>query len=124
MRVRPHFGEVVQVRTGGPGDDTLADVRAHRRAVAAHVAEGSAGSRAGARRTVHRGSCAVLVDRRAEWGARDGYRARSSAGRVDARPYPVRSTVALAQPRHPLPGPAAQPRSWKARCTAAGRCSR
>ena len=41
--VRPYFGEVVQVRTGGPGDDALADILAHRRAVAAHVAEGQRG---------------------------------------------------------------------------------
>jgi polysaccharide biosynthesis protein PslF len=39
----PHFGEVVQVRTGGPGDESLADIRAHRRAIAAHVAEGQRG---------------------------------------------------------------------------------
>ena len=37
--VRPHFGEVVEVRTGGPGEDTLGDVRRYRRAVAALVAE-------------------------------------------------------------------------------------
>lgn len=36
--VRPHFGEVVEVRTGGPGDDSLADIRRNRRVVAAHVA--------------------------------------------------------------------------------------
>lgn len=41
--VRPHFGDVVQVRTGGPGEDTLADVRRHRRRVAALVAEAPAG---------------------------------------------------------------------------------
>ncbi|WP_319456313.1 MULTISPECIES: glycosyltransferase [unclassified Mycobacterium] len=41
--VRPHFGEVVEVRTGGPGDETLADLRRYRRAVAAHVAEGKPG---------------------------------------------------------------------------------
>jgi polysaccharide biosynthesis protein PslF len=40
--VRPHFGEVVEVRTGGPGEDTLSDVRRHRRAVAALVAEAPA----------------------------------------------------------------------------------
>lgn len=38
--VRPYFGEVVEVRTGGPGDDTLADLRALRREVEAHVAAG------------------------------------------------------------------------------------
>lgn len=41
--VRPHFGEVVEVRTGGPGEDTFGDVRRHRRAVAALVAEAPAG---------------------------------------------------------------------------------
>ena len=41
--LRPHFGEVVQVRTGGPGEDSLADIRVHRRAVAAHVAEAQRG---------------------------------------------------------------------------------
>ena len=38
--VRPHFGEVVEVRTGGPGDDTVAELRRLRRDVAAHVAGG------------------------------------------------------------------------------------
>jgi glycosyltransferase involved in cell wall biosynthesis len=41
--VRPHFGEVVEVRTGGPGDESVADLREYRRAVAAHVAQGPAG---------------------------------------------------------------------------------
>ncbi|BDX33881.1 hypothetical protein TUM20985_44280 [Mycobacterium antarcticum] len=38
--VRPYFGNVVEVRTGGPGDHTLADLRRLRRDVAAHVAHG------------------------------------------------------------------------------------
>ena len=38
--VRPHFGDVVEIRTGGPGDDTLADLRALRRDVAAEVQRG------------------------------------------------------------------------------------
>ena len=41
--VRPHFGEVVEVRTGGPGEDTVGDIRRHRRAVAALVAEAPGG---------------------------------------------------------------------------------
>jgi glycosyltransferase involved in cell wall biosynthesis len=41
--VRPHFGDVVEVRTGGPGDDTLADVRRHRRAVERYIAEAPTG---------------------------------------------------------------------------------
>lgn len=38
--VRPHFGEVVEHRTPGPGNATLADVRRHRSAVRALVADG------------------------------------------------------------------------------------
>lgn len=38
--VTPYFGEVAQVRTGGPGDDSLADLRRVRRDVAAQVAAG------------------------------------------------------------------------------------
>lgn len=41
--VRPYFREVLQVRTGGPGSDTLSDVRRHRAAVARHVAGAPAG---------------------------------------------------------------------------------
>lgn len=41
--VRSYFGEVVEVRTGGPGEDTLADLRRQRREVAAHVARGQRG---------------------------------------------------------------------------------
>ena len=41
--VRPHFGEVVEVRTGGPGDESLADLRQYRRAVAELVAQGTPG---------------------------------------------------------------------------------
>jgi len=41
--VRPHFHDVVEVRTGGPGVDTLRDIRAYRRAVAAAVASGPPG---------------------------------------------------------------------------------
>ena len=41
--VRPYFGDVVQVRTGGPGDDTLADIRRNRKAVASHVAAAPSG---------------------------------------------------------------------------------
>jgi len=41
--VRAHFGEVVEVRTGGPGDESVADVRRYRKAVAAHVAQGKPG---------------------------------------------------------------------------------
>ena len=41
--VRPHFGDVVEVRTGGPGDDTLADVRRHRRAVERYIADAPTG---------------------------------------------------------------------------------
>lgn len=41
--VRPYFGDVVEVRTGGPGDDTLADLRRLRREVAAHVVAGERG---------------------------------------------------------------------------------
>ena len=36
--VRPHLGNVVQVRTGGPGENTLSDIRRHRRAVESYVA--------------------------------------------------------------------------------------
>jgi glycosyltransferase involved in cell wall biosynthesis len=36
--VRPHFGEVCEVRTKGPGGDTVREVRGYRRAVAEHVA--------------------------------------------------------------------------------------
>lgn len=41
--VRPHFGEVVEVRTGGPGDESLADLRQYRKAVAELVAQGAPG---------------------------------------------------------------------------------
>ncbi|MCP9273788.1 glycosyltransferase family protein [Mycolicibacterium arenosum] len=41
--VRPYFGDVAQVRTGGPGEDTLADARRHRRAVAQLIADAPAG---------------------------------------------------------------------------------
>lgn len=41
--VRPYFGDLVEHRTPGPGNATLADVRRHRRAVARLVAEGPAG---------------------------------------------------------------------------------
>jgi hypothetical protein len=41
--VRPYFGELVEHRTPGPGNATLADVRRHRRAVARLVAEGPPG---------------------------------------------------------------------------------
>lgn len=40
--VRPYFADVVQHRTPGPGNATLADVRRHRRAVRDLVAEGPA----------------------------------------------------------------------------------
>jgi polysaccharide biosynthesis protein PslF len=41
--VRPHFGQVVEHRTPGPGSDSLADVRRHRRVVAGLVAGGAPG---------------------------------------------------------------------------------
>jgi hypothetical protein len=41
--VRPHFGEVVEHRTGGPGTDSLADIRRHRKSVAGLVAAGPPG---------------------------------------------------------------------------------
>ncbi len=41
--VRPHFGEVVEHRTPGPGAESLADVVRRRRAVARSVAEGPPG---------------------------------------------------------------------------------
>lgn len=37
--VKPHFGDVVEVRTRGPGGDRVRDILAYRRAVAALVAE-------------------------------------------------------------------------------------
>ncbi|MCV7252112.1 glycosyltransferase family 4 protein [Mycobacterium hackensackense] len=41
--LRPHFGEVVEERTAGPGIDTLADVRRHRARVRTLVADGPPG---------------------------------------------------------------------------------
>ncbi len=41
--LRPHFGEVVEHRTGGPGSDSLADLRRHRREVARLVEQGPPG---------------------------------------------------------------------------------
>lgn len=41
--LRPHFGEVVEERTAGPGRDTLADVRRHRARVRELVAGGPPG---------------------------------------------------------------------------------
>jgi hypothetical protein len=41
--VRPHFGEMVEDRTAGPGADSLADIRRHRRAVADLVEAGPPG---------------------------------------------------------------------------------
>jgi glycosyltransferase involved in cell wall biosynthesis len=41
--VRPHFGEVVERRTSGPGTDTLRQIRQHRKAVADLVAAGPSG---------------------------------------------------------------------------------
>ena len=41
--VRPYFGELVEVRTGGPDDDGIADIRRYRRAVRKLVAEGEPG---------------------------------------------------------------------------------
>lgn len=41
--VSPYFGEVVQVRTNGPGEDSLAEVRRHRKSVAGHVATAPGG---------------------------------------------------------------------------------
>ncbi|MDP9167331.1 MAG: glycosyltransferase [Actinomycetota bacterium] len=38
--VKPHFDDVVEIRTGGPGDDTVAGLRALRRDVAAEVQKG------------------------------------------------------------------------------------
>ncbi|MFV1363014.1 hypothetical protein AAHH97_06060 [Mycolicibacterium elephantis] len=37
--VKPHFGDVAEVRTRGPGGDRVRDILAYRRAVAALVAE-------------------------------------------------------------------------------------
>lgn len=41
--LRPHFGEIVEDRTAGPGLDTVADVRRHRARVRRLVAEGPPG---------------------------------------------------------------------------------
>jgi glycosyltransferase involved in cell wall biosynthesis len=41
--VRPHFGEVAEHRTGGPGSDSLADLRRHRKAVTQLIAQGPPG---------------------------------------------------------------------------------
>lgn len=41
--LRPHFGEIVEERTAGPGVDTLADVRGHRSRVRKLVADGPPG---------------------------------------------------------------------------------
>lgn len=41
--VRPYFAEVVDHRTPGPGNATLADVRRHRKAVRDHIAAGQPG---------------------------------------------------------------------------------
>ena len=41
--VRPHFGDVVEVRTLGPGEESVADVRRHRDAVRALVTGGPPG---------------------------------------------------------------------------------
>jgi len=100
--VRPHFGEVVEVRTGGPGDESVADLREYRRAVAAHVAQGPAG-----RVLVHAElSTAALAP---FWSTAGLKRVpvtgtvRDPAQGVDAGPHAVRCGFSLAQPRHPLP---------------------
>lgn len=41
--LRPHFGEIVEERTLGPGLDTLADIRRHRQRVRRMVADGPPG---------------------------------------------------------------------------------
>lgn len=41
--VRPHFGEVCEVRTLGPGGDTVREIRRYRNAVAEHVASAPSG---------------------------------------------------------------------------------
>ena len=41
--LRPHFGEIAEVRTAGPGADTIADVRRHRAQLRALVADGPPG---------------------------------------------------------------------------------
>lgn len=41
--LRPHFGEIAEVRTAGPGLDTLADIRRHRTRVRKLVADGPPG---------------------------------------------------------------------------------
>jgi len=41
--VTPYFGEVAQHRTGGPGTDSVADIRRHRKAVAGLIASGPPG---------------------------------------------------------------------------------
>lgn len=41
--LRPHFGEIAEVRTAGPGADTVADVRRHRARVRKLVADGPPG---------------------------------------------------------------------------------
>lgn len=41
--LRPHFGEVVEERTAGPGLDTMADIRRHRTRVRKLVADGPPG---------------------------------------------------------------------------------
>ncbi|CAM3347669.1 glycosyltransferase family 4 protein [Mycobacterium frederiksbergense] len=41
--LRPHFGEIVEHRTAGPGQDSLADLRRHRATVRRLVAEGPPG---------------------------------------------------------------------------------
>ncbi|MCF6385474.1 glycosyltransferase family 4 protein [Mycobacterium sp. MBM] len=41
--LRPHFGEIVEHRTAGPGQDSLADLRRHRAAVRQLVATGPPG---------------------------------------------------------------------------------
>ncbi|TQK31032.1 glycosyltransferase family 4 protein [Arthrobacter sp. SLBN-53] len=41
--LRPHFGEIVQCRTAGPGSDTLAEIRRHRAQVRRLIADGPPG---------------------------------------------------------------------------------
>lgn len=41
--LRPHFGEIVEERTAGPGLDTIADIRQHRARVRRLIQEGPAG---------------------------------------------------------------------------------